>query len=723
MAQVSGIEINIKGNTSGLDNALDKAETSIGRFAKGAAAAIAGALSAGVFVAAGKAAIDFADAVGKTAQKVGTSTNALSELSYAAKLSDLTFSDLETGMRFLSKSMVTNAELFQQLGVAIQNSDGSMRSTDEVLMALSDKFAAIPDGVQKTALAMELFGRSGTALIPMLNAGSAGLEQMRQRAVDLGLSISEDTAKRAEQFNDTITDLAAVGQGAMMQLASAALPLAQAFLNVSVVGAEAMVSLGGAIQTIAPYAAVATAAVAGFYAPALLAGLATTTTAIGTGLVGAINAVKVALLANPIGLLVGALAAAAVAVFAFRDDIKSAIGVDVVGIAKDAANFVLRGFVNAADGIATVFKALPDAIGGALIGMSNLVLRTIATMANKAIGSINSIIDKINSLSQYTGITFERIGEVSAYQFTNKFADNFDSAWSGFMTRMGERANTDIVGTFSTAFGNAMSKANQIMTGGGGGAVEIPDLSGGGGDKGGKAKETSIAPSQEPGTYFTDRLDAIREQFKTEREVLAEEYVLNQEVLDNALANKLLSEQEYYDLSKKLAEEHQKSLASIQMARIQTDLAAASDFFGSMQGIAQQGGKKMLKVAKAFGAAQALVATFQAAAQAMADWSSFTPMQKIANFAAIVAQGMSAVRAIKGVSESGGGGAGASAGGGRGAAAMAGGGGAAAAAPTTTFQFTLMNDPMGFGEKFARQFIDQLNSTQRNGGTIRGVIA
>ena len=48
---------------------------------------------------------------------------------------------------------------------------------------------------------------------------------------------------------------------------------------------------------------------------------------------------------------------------------------------------------------------------------------------------------------------------------------------------------------------------------------------------------------------------------------------------------------------------------------------------------------------------------------------------------------------------------------------------AAAATPTTTFSFTLMNDPMGFGEKFARQFIDQLNSTQRNGGQIRGVIA
>jgi hypothetical protein len=84
---------------------------------------------------------------------------------------------------------------------------------------------------------------------------------------------------------------------------------------------------------------------------------------------------------------------------------------------------------------------------------------------------------------------------------------------------------------------------------------------------------------------------------------------------------------------------------------------------------------------------------------------------------------MSAVAAIKGVSEGGGGGGGG--GGGRGGGRGGGGGSSApaAASPTTTFQFTLMNDPMGFGEKFARQFIDQLNSTQRNGGQIRGVIA
>jgi len=89
-----------------------------------------------------------------------------------------------------------------------------------------------------------------------------------------------------------------------------------------------------------------------------------------------------------------------------------------------------------------------------------------------------------------------------------------------------------------------------------------------------------------------------------------------------------------------------------------------------------------------------------------------------ASAAAVIAKGIGFVAAIRGVSASGGGG-GVSSGGGGGSAPAA----APAQQPATTFAFTLQNDPMGFGESFARQLIDQLNSTQRNGGQIRGVMA
>jgi len=719
MAQVSGIEVNITGNSSGLDRALGKAESSLTRFAKGAAAGIAGALSAGVFVAAGKAAIDFADAVGKSAQKVGSTTKALSELSYAAKLSDLTFTDLETGMRFLSKSMVTNADLFNQLGVAIQNSDGSLRSTDQVLMDLADRFASIPDGAQKTALAMELLGRSGASMIPMLNAGSSGLEQMRQRAIDLGISISEDTAKRAEQFNDTISDLGAVGQGAMIKLASATLPLAQVFLNVSVAGAEAMVKLGGTIQEIAPYAAIAVAAIAGFYAPAVLTGLATTA----GGLIAISNAIKsitLAMLANPIGLIVGALAGASVAAFVFRDDIKSAIGVDVVNIAKDAANFVARGFINAYDGIKTVFLDLPNAIGAAFVGMSNAVLRTLADMTNKAIGYVNNVIDAVNKIASYTGVTFDRVGEVTAFQFTNTFASNFDKEWSAFTGRMASRVNEDFVGAFSAAAGNAVSSAFGAMggglavNGGGGGGANIRT------EEENKNKDIvpGVSPSQEVGTLFLDRMNAIREGFKSERQLLEEEYILNQMVLDNALNTEQIKKEEYRRLSEQLEKDHQNNLAAIRQQGFDVQLDAAASLFGSLAQLTDSGNKKLMKLSKAFSIAQVVINTAQGISKAFAQYGWPAGVGPAAAIAASGAVQLANIASAESGKIKGGSGGGSRSGVGGGASAAP-----AAASPTTTFQFTMMNDPMGFGEKFARQFIDQLNSTQRNGGTIRGVIA
>jgi hypothetical protein len=255
-------------------------------------------------------------------------------------------------------------------------------------------------------------------------------------------------------------------------------------------------------------------------------------------------------------------------------------------------------------------------------------------------------------------------------------------------------------------------------------AMDIPAIPGGKGDskeKGAKSPVPGVAPSQEVGMFFLDRLEAIRDGFKSERELLVEQYTMDQAVLDNALLNKRMSEEEYYDLSRRLAEEHARALSAIQQARIDNDLSMVSQGLGSMSAAFQSGGKKMLRIAKVFAAAQAIVDTIKAAVQAMSNPALLDPASKFAAYAAVFAKGMSAVAAIRGVSEGGGGGGSRMGGGGGGGGATA--AAPAAASPTTTFQFTLMNDPMGFGEKFARQFIDQLNSTQRNGGQIRGVIA
>ncbi len=497
-------------------------------------------------------------------------------------------------------------------------------------------------------------------------------------------------------------------------VAAVAVPLAANFLT----SADAMGSLGDSIQTIAPYAAVATAALAGFYAPSLIAGIGATSGAIGVGLVGAIKAVTAAMMANPLGLLVAGVSAAAVAIFAFRDDIKNAIGVDIPAIIKDAVNFTIRGFMNLKDVVAIAYENLGDIVGAALVGVSNVALRAVTGLINKVVAGINLAIDAVNSLADYTGITLSRFQEMEAFQFENVFAEGAANAGKQIGQAMAENAATDYVGTMATLASDAMSKVGSYFSGGTA-AAETGTTGSGSGDA--KKELTSVSPSQEPGTAFTDRLKRIQDEFKTEREVLAEEYALNQQVLDNALANKMIKEEEYRRLTEQLEQQHQDKLKGIRLSAIQENLGYASDFMGSMVQIAELGGKKTTKIAKVFGIAQALISTFQGAAKAL----TLPFPANMAAYASVLAQGLSAVASIRKVNENGG--SNGSVGGASGGASMSGasgsGGSGGGTGPTTTFSFTLVNDPMGFGEKFARQFIDQLNSTQRNGGQIRGVIA
>jgi hypothetical protein len=126
-------------------------------------------------------------------------------------------------------------ESFSRLGVAVKDAAGQLRPTEEVLLDLADAFAAMPDGAEKSALAVKLFGKSGVELIPFLNQGRAGIEQLKQKFKELGLEISGDTARAAEKFNDTLDTVKQALQGIAMKVAEAALPALQRLADALVV--------------------------------------------------------------------------------------------------------------------------------------------------------------------------------------------------------------------------------------------------------------------------------------------------------------------------------------------------------------------------------------------------------------------------------------------------------------------------------------------------------
>jgi hypothetical protein len=183
------------------------------------------------FAASIKSAADFADEIGKAAQKVGVTTEALSALKYAADLSDVSFESLQTGLKKLSVNMLTAAqggkeaqEAFKLVGINVKDSAGNLKGADAVLAELADKFQSLPDGAQKTALAVKLLGKSGADLIPLLNGGSQALAAMAAEAEKFGLVVTADSARAAEQFNDNITRLEGSLQGLKLAISKDLLP-------------------------------------------------------------------------------------------------------------------------------------------------------------------------------------------------------------------------------------------------------------------------------------------------------------------------------------------------------------------------------------------------------------------------------------------------------------------------------------------------------------------
>ncbi len=184
------------------------------------AAAIAGLGVA--FANLARQSINTADEISKSAVKIGIGTEELSRLRYAADLSGVSFEGLEKSLLVLNRNMagiggesakVTAA--FAQMGISTRNADGSLKSSTQVLKEMADVFAKMPDGAQKSALAMATLGKSGADMIPLLNGGSDALQQLTDEADQFGIVIDAETGRKAEAFNDNLTRL----QGVMGALA------------------------------------------------------------------------------------------------------------------------------------------------------------------------------------------------------------------------------------------------------------------------------------------------------------------------------------------------------------------------------------------------------------------------------------------------------------------------------------------------------------------------
>lgn len=421
---------------NGLNNALGKTATQAKAASnafdgfKGLGALVPVAAIAGV-TALAKGAIDTADNLNDLSIRTGVAVESLSRFGAAAEDSGSTIDEVGKAMGRLARGIVDPAsatsEALSKIGVATRDARGKILSLDEIMLGVADKFAKLPDGAEKTALAMELFGKSGANLIPMLNQGRDALSQY-------AATIDTEMAQAADQFNDSLNNIARSVAGPFNEAVTALLPLItsiaealaalikdlmpilQPMIEKAVAG---LVKLIEAIKQLPPgmqQIVVGVTAVVGAFV--LLAPVVSTIMSIGSaigsliGLLtggGGLLAALAAVFSGPVGWI-ALLVAAGIAIYAFRDKVGEALGAigkffsDQVEVFNDhLVKPIMDGAKAVVDGIQRAFKGLADALRGPFEAVGRFIksvfngyIALVEKFINGAISGINKLVAGAN---------------------------------------------------------------------------------------------------------------------------------------------------------------------------------------------------------------------------------------------------------------------------------------------------------------------------------------
>lgn len=189
------------------------------------------AVGAAMYKAASSAAAN-ADEIDKMSQKIGISRTAYQELDFILSQNGMDVNVLQSGMKKLVNTMqdaqsgsATAKAAFDALGVSVTDSNGALRDQETVLYDAIAALQGMENETERNALANDLFGRSASEMAPLLNAGAGSMEELRQKARDLGLVLGDETIDAGVKFTDTIDQAKRAGESIMTQIGAQVMPL------------------------------------------------------------------------------------------------------------------------------------------------------------------------------------------------------------------------------------------------------------------------------------------------------------------------------------------------------------------------------------------------------------------------------------------------------------------------------------------------------------------
>lgn len=436
----------------------------------------------------------YADDILTMSTQFGMSTDSLQEFQYMAGLTDTDLSTITGSMSKLTKSMGEMAksgeasDAMKRLGVNIYDANGQLKAADEVFLEVIDRLGNMESGVERDALAMEIFGKSAQELNPLIETGRAGIEAYAQEAHDMGAVLDQDALGSLGEMNDSFDRLEQAGIAlkntigvmlapAITAVTTAITNLSQWFHNLDPEMQQTILTITGLVVAIGP-------------AIAIVLKVIETVKALKTLIAGVSAALNLAAV-GPIAGIVAAIAAViAIGVLVYKhwDEIKEwAIG--LWNSIKETFNKIKEGIANAWNAVKTktteVWNGIKTKLTEVWDGLKEKASQTwdnIKTGVSEKFNAVKETLSNVwSTVKENTSETWENMkqnveehgGGIGGV--IGALGENYVEAWKGAFTtiddltggKLSEALETvkGILGDIKDAFTEKLDAVKEFVSG------------------------------------------------------------------------------------------------------------------------------------------------------------------------------------------------------------------------------------------------------------------
>lgn len=174
----------------------------------------------------------------RMSQRLGVGVKALAEYGFAAEHAGGSLETIDSAIGSMNSTLAAAMRLesgasdaLARLGLSIGDLQGL--SKDAQFEKIIGQIARVKDPGERAARAMAIFGGAGAQLLPMMKNGAAGVRAMREEAERLGLVMSPERTKQAEELTQAWNSTKLAAKGLAQEIGAALAPAATRWAKIA----------------------------------------------------------------------------------------------------------------------------------------------------------------------------------------------------------------------------------------------------------------------------------------------------------------------------------------------------------------------------------------------------------------------------------------------------------------------------------------------------------